>query len=203
MGSCSIHNLGHTQLALFRHKSWSSGFLAACSASGVLAACREQQDLNRGVVMRGSIVPGDGRHNPVDGDLVNAAAAKSHLWRPAQFQGLGFRGLARLTGAHSFSVNQVAASSVVCASVRWLGSRFWVLFCCRTCSVPQCHWHLQGSAGRHAVCWAADECTWLLSHYSLGVAEDSAAQRPLLHSHLQATVHVITRSPGGQNLWSM
>ncbi len=96
--------LGHTQLALFRHKSWSSGFLAACSASGVLAACREQQDLNRGVVMRGSIVPGDGKHNPVDGDLVNAAAAKSHLWRPAQSQGLGFRGLARLTGAHSFSV---------------------------------------------------------------------------------------------------
>ena len=30
--------------------------------------------------MRGSIVPGDGKRNPVDGDLVSAAAAKSQPW---------------------------------------------------------------------------------------------------------------------------
>ena len=32
--------------------------------------------------MRGSIVPGDGKHNPVDGDLVSAAAALS---QPLEF----------------------------------------------------------------------------------------------------------------------
>ena len=70
--------LDHNQLVLMSCKlAHVAGlsFLAECSASGMLAACREQQDLNRGVVMRGSIVPGDGKHSPVDGDLVSAAMA--------------------------------------------------------------------------------------------------------------------------------
>ena len=93
--------------------------------------------------MRGSIVPGDGKHNPVDGDLVSAAAAVSQPQGFAHSQPMESGARVQEPPVCSMKLLQQPAlhtSPCARASAQQLGSRFCVhLCCCRPClsvSVP-------------------------------------------------------------------